>query len=301
MIAIRAIAIIRCNHCHVEAWSIAKLKRDRRKTTIRGNKLLLIHPITTYNWRTEVSARDPSVSLSVELFRSVWTSSTGACDANSCGRDLATTPPGRLYKLEQIGPVCRHLEPHSNVHNGLQIPEKRNCRLGIFHKVHLTIQLGEYIGTTSFLFIGFATAQIANLPNANSVTSTGAPVVNTSNLLFIATSFGLSLAINAWIFYRVSGSAFNPAVTVALVLIGACPPLRAAHVIVAQILGGITAAGLIQGLTPGPLAVATGLGPDVSIAQGRPSNRVANRRIFYGDVPHNSIGPGNSDARGRKA
>jgi aquaporin rerated protein, other eukaryote len=31
-------------------------------------------------------------------------------------------------------------------------------------------------------------------------------------LLFGATSFGASLAINAWIFYRVTGGLFNPAV-----------------------------------------------------------------------------------------
>ena len=31
-------------------------------------------------------------------------------------------------------------------------------------------------------------------------------------LLFAATGFGASLAINAWIFYRVTGGLFNPAV-----------------------------------------------------------------------------------------
>jgi aquaporin related protein len=37
-----------------------------------------------------------------------------------------------------------------------------------------------------------------------------------SFLLFGATSFGVSLAVNAWIFYRVTGSLFNPAVGVFL-------------------------------------------------------------------------------------
>ena len=37
-------------------------------------------------------------------------------------------------------------------------------------------------------------------------------------LLFAATSFGASLAINAWIFYRVTGGLFNPAVSGSTVL-----------------------------------------------------------------------------------
>jgi len=113
--------------------------------------------------------------------------------------------------------------------------------------------------------MGFAAAQIANLPGASSANT---PVIDVSRLLFIATAFGLSLLVNAWIFYRVSGSAFNPAVTFGLVILGAIPPLRGALFVVAQILGGITAAGLVDGLTPGPLLVSTGLGGDVNVAQG---------------------------------
>ena len=40
---------------------------------------------------------------------------------------------------------------------------------------------------------------------------------------------------------------------------------------VAQILGAITAAGLIKVLAPGELSVATRLGPGVSVAQGIPA------------------------------
>lgn len=116
--------------------------------------------------------------------------------------------------------------------------------------------------------MGFAAAQIANLPGASATVASGFPSVDTSNLIFIATAFGLSLLVNAWVFYRVSGSIFNPAVTLSLAILGAVPPLRAALVVVAQVLGGITAAALVDGLTPGPLLVATGLGPGVSIARG---------------------------------
>jgi aquaporin rerated protein, other eukaryote len=116
-----------------------------------------------------------------------------------------------------------------------------------------------------FLFMGFAAAHIANLPTA---TDEFAPAVSTSNLMFIAVAFGLSLVINAWIFFRVSGAIFNPAVSLALALTGMVPPLRAVFLTLAQVLGGITAAGLIKVLVPGQLSVATRLGPGVSIAQG---------------------------------
>jgi hypothetical protein len=61
--------------------------------------------------------------------------------------------------------------------------------------------------------------------------------------LYIALSFGFSLAVNAWIFFRVSGGLFNPAVSLGMVLVGALTPLRGALLTVSQILGGITVSG----------------------------------------------------------
>lgn len=108
------------------------------------------------------------------------------------------------------------------------------------------------------------------------------PFIDVTHLLFIATAFGLSLLVNAWVFYRVSGSIFNPAVTLALVTLGAVPPLRGALVVGAQVLGGMTAAALVDVLTPGPLLVATLLGGGVNIARGIfPSHQPLINRIIY--------------------
>jgi len=115
-----------------------------------------------------------------------------------------------------------------------------------------------------FLMMGFGAAQVANTPGS---TISGL-TVDTNNLLFIATAFGMSLMINAWIFYRVSGSAFNPAVTFALALTKAITPARAALFTIAQVLGGITAAAIIHGLTPGNLNVSTRLGGGMSTSRG---------------------------------
>ena len=62
----------------------------------------------------------------------------------------------------------------------------------------------------------------------------------TSNSLFISMSFGFSLAVTAWIFFRVTGGLFNPAVSLGMVLGGALTPLRGILLGFVQLLGGIT-------------------------------------------------------------
>lgn len=64
---------------------------------------------------------------------------------------------------------------------------------------------GEFVGTTLFLYFAFAATQIAN-----TLTPPDAP--NLQQLMFISLAFGFSLAVTAWVFYRVSGGLFNPAV-----------------------------------------------------------------------------------------
>ena len=114
-----------------------------------------------------------------------------------------------------------------------------------------------------FLFMAFGAANTANLPEA-----TIPEFINTANLMFIAAAFGLSLLVNVWIFFRVTGGLFNPAVSFALALARVISPTRAVLLIIFQILGRITAAALIQCLTPGPLKVSTRLGGGISISQG---------------------------------
>jgi aquaporin related protein len=72
---------------------------------------------------------------------------------------------------------------------------------------HLFIScLGEFMGTFLFLFFAFAATQVAN-----NLLGTGS--VNIGVLLYIALAFGFSLAVNVWIFFRISGGLFNPAVS----------------------------------------------------------------------------------------
>ncbi|KAF2405250.1 aquaporin-like protein, partial [Trichodelitschia bisporula] len=123
-----------------------------------------------------------------------------------------------------------------------------------------------------FLFSAFAAAQVANAsaPTTDSQTDTHSltQIPNTSNLLYISLSFGFSLAVSVWAFFRVSGGLFNPVVALGLLLIGGIAPLRAANVFIAQLISSIVSAAIVSGLFPGPLNVSTTLGGGATITQG---------------------------------
>ncbi|KAK4227380.1 putative aquaporin [Podospora fimiseda] len=137
-------------------------------------------------------------------------------------------------------------------------------------RINATAFLGEFVGTFLFLFFSFAGTQIATsqpsqfVPGSNDTVA----IPNASNLMFISLCFGLSLMANVWAFYRVTGGLFNPSVTLALFLVGGLPAIRSVVVVVAQILGGIAAAGVVSALFPGPMNVETTLGGGASVTQG---------------------------------
>ncbi|KAF2417432.1 aquaporin-like protein [Tothia fuscella] len=128
--------------------------------------------------------------------------------------------------------------------------------------------LAEFAGTFMFLFIAFAATQVANAGAPATEDNSLSQYPNSSNLLYISLAFGFSLAVNAWAFFRISGGLFNPAVTLGLYLIGAIKPVRAFLVFIAQMVAAIAAAGVVAGLFPGDLNVATTLAGGTTIAQG---------------------------------
>ncbi|KAL9011367.1 MAG: hypothetical protein Q9173_003783 [Seirophora scorigena] len=122
-------------------------------------------------------------------------------------------------------------------------------------------QTGEFVGTVMFLYFAFGATQIAN-----NVLPASEPSLD--RLLYISLAFGFSLATTAWVFYRVSGGLFNPAVTLGLVLAGGLPWVRGLLLFVPQMLGGMVAAGLVSCMFPGPANIQTKLTSGTSIAQG---------------------------------
>ncbi|KAF2152783.1 aquaporin [Myriangium duriaei CBS 260.36] len=127
---------------------------------------------------------------------------------------------------------------------------------------------GEFVGTVLFLFFALSGAQVANsIPSSAGLTvaQTGS---NPQQLQYIALCFGFSLAVNAWVFFRISGGLFNPAVTLGMCLIGALPWIRGVLLFFTQILGGLASAALVSCMFPGGLNVQTTLGGGTTIVQG---------------------------------
>lgn len=80
---------------------------------------------------------------------------------------------------------------------------------------HAIAMAGEFVGTFLFLFFAFSGTQVANTQatDADPTKTTLPQGPNPAALLYIALAFGFSLAVNAWVFFRVSGGLFNPAVS----------------------------------------------------------------------------------------
>jgi aquaporin related protein len=116
-----------------------------------------------------------------------------------------------------------------------------------------------HVSLSSFLYVNSSASLITGGTNVAYVFGGGGPQ-NPPTTIYVALSFGFSLLVNAWIFFRISGSLFNPAVSLAMCLVGQVSPVRAVLATIAQFIGGIVAAAMTDALLPGPLNVATILG-----------------------------------------
>ncbi len=80
---------------------------------------------------------------------------------------------------------------------------------------HFIAMSGEFTGTFLFLFFAFAATQVANSsqpPGGDPERIQQSSSANVAQLLYISLAFGFSLAVNVWVFFRISGGLFNPAV-----------------------------------------------------------------------------------------
>ena len=105
----------------------------------------------------------------------------------------------------------------------------------------------EFIGTFFFLTLAFGGVQAAS-----SAGGVGQPAPHALDVFLASVSFGFSLLVSAWLFYRVTGGLFNPNVSLALFITGIIGPVRFVLYCIAQLSGAIAAAAVILALSPGP-------------------------------------------------
>src|SRR5262245_60269734 len=75
---------------------------------------------------------------------------------------------------------------------------------------HALAAVGEFAGTFLFLWLAYAGHLMAS---DHAYPPPPAPgFMSSQTVVFVAISYGFSLLINGWAFYRVSGGLFNPAV-----------------------------------------------------------------------------------------
>ena len=130
-------------------------------------------------------------------------------------------PPRTSYNPEQRNPH-RANSPRRNSHNSQRYPttpqhneydvERQATPLPVppTIKNHFIAASGEFVGTFMFLFFGFATHLMAT----SQAQTDGIPPSGTSSqtVVFIALGYGFSLLVTVWVWYRISGGLFNPAV-----------------------------------------------------------------------------------------
>ena len=78
--------------------------------------------------------------------------------------------------------------------------------------------IGEFAGTFLFLFFAFSATQVANQAASGAGTQDGSlsQAPNANTLMYISLAFGFSLAINAWVFFRISGGQLPPSLLVSI-------------------------------------------------------------------------------------
>ena len=136
-------------------------------------------------------------------------------------------------------------------------------------RAHFVAMCGEFAGTFLFLFFAFSGTQVANTIDPKSVQSLSlSQSSDPARLLYVSLCFGFSLAVNAWVFFRISGGLFNPAVTLGMCLVGALPYVRGILLFISQLLGAVAAASVVSPLFPGALKVQTSLAQGTTVAQG---------------------------------
>lgn len=173
------------------------------------------------------------------------------------------TPPTPPLMPLYVPPALEKYDQESQQHQGSSSHKmKDNVRN------HLVTMIGEFMGTFMFLFFSLTAVQIANSKNDILLRDRSVTGPSLLQISYISFAFGTSLAVNVWLFFRVSGGLFNPAVTLGLCLAGAIPWINLLLLVPVQLIAGILSSLVVSALFPGTFNVQTTLAPGTSVIQG---------------------------------
>ncbi|KAF9898037.1 hypothetical protein BX616_004573, partial [Lobosporangium transversale] len=99
--------------------------------------------------------------------------------------------------------------------------------------------IGEFLGTAMFLYLAVGAADAITLG-----------VGYGANILGSAIAFGVSLMCISWAFFRISGSHFNPAISLSSLITGHLKLPQFFIYFIAQLLGAMVGIALARGTTP---------------------------------------------------
>lgn len=106
-------------------------------------------------------------------------------------------------------------KPKSKTHRDDETLVSRRVRLlgalPVSVKNHFVAMIAEFTGTFMFLLFALGGTNVVNAAPAEAQPADLA--ANPAKIQYIALCFGMSLAVNAWVFFRISGGLFNPAVS----------------------------------------------------------------------------------------
>jgi aquaporin related protein len=124
-------------------------------------------------------------------------------------------PPRRRSRETENYRHSRDYDHHESGHvdrrsNGHDHPKRKIGTL----TAHLVAAVGEFVGTFMFLYFSFLGQEML-VSQAAEVSIQNRLASNHQNI-YTALLYGLSLLVNVWAFYRISGGLFNPAVCVLL-------------------------------------------------------------------------------------
>ncbi|QRW08262.1 aquaporin, Major intrinsic protein family [Ceratobasidium sp. AG-Ba] len=123
----------------------------------------------------------------------------------------------------------------------------------------------EFVGTAFWLLLALGGIQAAAFSSQSNGDTSSVP--SAIQLLYISASMGLSLLVSVWLFFRVTGGVFNPAISTALLLVGVIGPVRWVLYCIAQMVGAIAASALLLALLPGKLDIVPSPANGINSAQ----------------------------------